>query len=126
MLPRAQVLVCTLPLTTETVRIVSAEVLALLPRGVFVVNVGRGEHLDEAALLEALDTGQVAGAFLDVFATEPLPAQHPFWRHPAIRITPHIASRTQPSRVAPQVLENVRRLRAGEALLNLVDPQAGY
>ncbi|MCZ4311954.1 glyoxylate/hydroxypyruvate reductase A [Comamonadaceae bacterium G21597-S1] len=126
LLPHAQVLVCTLPLTDQTSGIIDAALLASLPRGAFVVNVGRGAHLDESALLAALDTGQVSGAFLDVFSTEPLPAGHALWRHPAVRITPHVASRTQPARVAPQVVENLRRLRAGEPLLNLVDPVAGY
>lgn len=125
-LPRAQVLVCTLPLTPETAGIIGARTLELLPRGAFLVNVGRGGHVDEDALLAALERGHLAGAFLDVFATEPLPAQHPFWRHPAVRMTPHAASRTQAHRVAPQIVENLSRLRAGEPLLNLVDPAAGY
>jgi len=126
LLPRSQVLVCTLPLTAETAGIVSADLLGRLPAGSFLVNVGRGQHVDETALLAALDSGHVAGAFLDVFAQEPLPAQHPFWQHPRVRITPHVASRTKPSRVAPQIIDNLRRLRAGEPLLNLVDPHAGY
>lgn len=126
LLPRAQILVCTLPLTPDTAGLVSAELLSQLPAGAFVVNVSRGDLLDEAALLAALDGGRLAGAFLDVTVQEPLPAGHPLWRHPAVRITPHVGSRTQPGRVAPQIVENLRRLRAGEPLLNLVDPAAGY
>ncbi|MBT2326866.1 glyoxylate/hydroxypyruvate reductase A [Variovorax paradoxus] len=126
MLPRAQVLICTLPLTDETAGIVSADVLASLPQGAYFVNVGRGAHVDEDALLEALNADRLAGAFLDVFKHEPLPPAHPFWVHPRVRVTPHVASRTPPHRVAPQVIANVLRLRAGEPLMNLVDAAAGY
>lgn len=123
---RAQVLICTLPLTDETAFIINEELLAAMPVGAYFVNVGRGQHVDEEALLRALDKGSLSGAFLDVFAQEPLPGHHPFWRHPRVQVTPHVASRTLAGRVAPQVLENVRRLRAGQPLMNLVDPSTGY
>jgi glyoxylate/hydroxypyruvate reductase A len=77
-------------------------------------------------VLRALDTGQLAGAALDVFDPEPLPPDSPFWTHPKVVLTPHAASVTIPSSVAPQVIENIRRARAGEPILNLVDPATGY
>jgi glyoxylate/hydroxypyruvate reductase A len=77
-------------------------------------------------LIAALDSGQLSGATLDVFRREPLPAEHPFWRHPKVAITPHVASLAKPDSVADQILENLRRLRAGAPLLNQVDRQAGY
>ena len=126
MLAQTRILVCLLPLTPATAGILNAATFAAMPRGGYVINAGRGGHLVEADLIPALDSGQLAGATLDVFAAEPLPAGHPFWDHPAITVTPHNASVTDPRSVAAQVAENIRRLRAGEALLNPVDPAAGY
>jgi glyoxylate/hydroxypyruvate reductase len=126
MLPQAQVLVCALPLTAETEGIISAQVLGCLPPKSFFVNVGRGLHVDEVALQAALDSGRLAGAFLDVFAEEPLAPGHSFWLDARVQITPHVASRTRPSRVAPQIIDNLLRLRTGQPLLNLVRPEAGY
>ncbi|WP_342133557.1 2-hydroxyacid dehydrogenase [Hydrogenophaga sp. OTU3427] len=126
LLPQAQVLVCALPLTPQTTGIVDQALLAQLPTGAYLVNVGRGAHVDESALLSALDSGRLAGAFLDVVTTEPLPNGHPLWRHPAVQLTPHVASRTQPALVVPQIVENLRRLRQGEPLMNRIDPAAGY
>jgi len=80
----------------------------------------------DSALLEALDSGRVAGAALDVFEPEPLPPEHPYWYHPKVVMTPHAASITIPESVAPQVVENLGRLRRGEPLVNLVDFAAGY
>jgi glyoxylate/hydroxypyruvate reductase A len=91
-----------------------------------VLNAARGGHVVDAALLAALESGQVAGAALDVFEPEPLPPEHPYWGHPRVVITPHAASITIPDSVAPQVVENIRSARAGQPLLNLVDFAAGY
>ncbi len=125
-LRRSTVLVCLLPLTGETEGIIDAVTLALLPAGAYVVNCARGAHLVEQDLLAALDRGHIAGATLDVFRREPLPAEHPFWRHPKVRITPHIAGMTNPSTTAPQLVENIRRLREGLPPLNPVDRIRGY
>jgi glyoxylate/hydroxypyruvate reductase A len=126
MLADTDILVCLLPLTPATHGILNAETFAAMPRGSYVINAGRGGHLVEADLLAALQSGQIAGATLDVFGTEPLPADHPFWDHPAITVTPHNASVTDPRSVAAQVAENIRRLLTGEPLLNQVDRSAGY
>lgn len=120
------ILVCMLPLTADTENILDARLLALLPRGAKLVNVARGRHLVEADLLAALDDGHVAHATLDVFRTEPLPAEHPFWGHPRIRVLPHTASYSQAEIAAEVVAENLRRLESGRPLLHLVDRSRGY
>ena len=119
-------LVCLLPLTDATRGILGVEVFAGLPHGAAVINVGRGGHLDQAALLAALASGQVSRAILDVTDPEPLPAGHPFWRHPLIVVTPHVASMTQPETAAPVMLENLRRHQRGEPLVGLIDRGRGY
>lgn len=120
------VLVCLLPLTPETEGILNRETFSKLKPGAFLINVARGKHLVEEDLLEALEKGQLSGARLDVFLREPLPSDHPFWSHPRIQITPHISSLTEPKAVAPQILENYRRVCRGLEPLNRVDPQRGY
>ncbi len=122
----ADILVCMLPLTPDTEGILDARTLALLPRGARLVNVARGRHLVEADLLAALDDGQLAHATLDVFRIEPLPAEHPFWAHPRIRVLPHTASYSQAEVAAEVVVENLRRLQGGRPLLYLVDRRRGY
>ena len=122
----AQIVVLLLPLTAETENLLDATRLALLPRGAFVINPGRGPLIDDDALLAALDDGQVAHATLDVFRTEPLPPEHPYWAHPQVTVTPHIASETRPATAAKVIAENVRRCEAGEPLLFLVDRDLGY
>ncbi|MBP2230313.1 glyoxylate/hydroxypyruvate reductase A [Azospirillum agricola] len=126
MLARTNTLVCLLPLTPDTQGILNAALFAALPAGAVVINAARGRHLVEADLLAALDSGHLRGASLDVTVTEPLPPGHPFWRHPKIRITPHVAAVTHPSLSAAQVAEAVRAFRAGEPLPNLVDRKRGY
>lgn len=123
---RSDILICLLPLTPETRGVIDARLLALLPRGAFVINGARGGHVVDADLLAALDSGQVAGAALDVFQPEPLPADHPYWMHPRVVMTPHAASITIPESAAPQVAENIRRVREGREPINLVDFAAGY
>jgi glyoxylate/hydroxypyruvate reductase A len=97
-----------------------------LPQGAVIVNPGRGPLIDDAALLAALDSGHLGHATLDVFRVEPLPADHPFWAHPRVTVTPHIASETRPETAAQVIAENIRRGEAGEPLLHVVDRSAGY
>ncbi len=125
-LARTEILVCMLPLTGHTTGILDATTFARLPRGACLINVARGAHLVEADLIAALDSGQLAGATLDVFRDEPLPASHPLWRHPKVLITPHVASYCSPATAAEGVVENIRRARAGQPLLHQVDRRQGY
>jgi glyoxylate/hydroxypyruvate reductase len=125
-LARTEILVCLLPLTRETRHIVNRDVLYQLPRGAKLINCGRGGTVDETALLAALQDGQIAGATLDVFETEPLPTDHPFWTMDQVLVLPHTASIAVPEIAARDVVENIRRLRAGQALHNIVDRARGY
>ena len=122
----SDILICLLPLTSATVNILNHETFKQLPRGAFIINVARGEHLVEDDLLEAIEEGQLSGACLDVFPVEPLPKDHIFWHHPKITVTPHIASITSLKSVAPQIIENYRRLKGGKPLLNIVSREKGY
>ena len=125
-LARSEILVVLLPLTRETAGILDARAMSLLPRGAAILNPGRGALIDDDALLAALDSGQVGHATLDVFATEPLPPEHPYWVHPRVTVTPHIAANTRPDTSAAAIAENIRRGEAGEPFLNLVDRRLGY
>jgi len=125
-LREAEIVVLLLPDTPDTENTLDGRALALLARGAVIVNPGRGPLIDDDALLAALDTGQIAHATLDVFRTEPLPADHPYWAHPKVTVTPHIASETRPISASRVIAENIRRGEAGEPFLHLVDRQAGY
>jgi glyoxylate/hydroxypyruvate reductase len=125
-LGRLDVLVCLLPLTPETDGIIDRQTFSTLPAGAYLINVARGGHVIEDDLLAALDSGHLAGATLDVFRQEPLPEDHPFWGHPSVVVTPHVASQTDPRSAADEVAANIRRIRAGEPPINIADPAKGY
>jgi glyoxylate/hydroxypyruvate reductase A len=125
-LTRARIVVTLLPATPDTENLLDARRLAWLPMGAMIVNPGRGSLIDDQALLDALASGRVAQATLDVFRTEPLPPEHPFWAHPRVTVTPHVAAETRPDSASRVVAENLRRLAAGEPLMHLVDRRAGY
>jgi len=125
-LAKAEILCVILPLTPETECIVNARTLAMLPKGAFLINAGRGPLIDDEALLAALASGRVAHVTLDVFREEPLPADHPFWRHPQITVTPHIAAFTRYKTGAEAILAQIERDMNGQPLLHIVDRSRGY
>lgn len=125
-LSKTGILVCMLPRTAQTENILNKETFSCLSKGAYLINLGRGEHLVEEDLIPAIESGQLSGACLDVQREEPLPASHPFWAHPKIRITPHIASITNPATAAPQVLDNYHRALQGEPLMGVVSIEKGY
>lgn len=125
-LKQCNILVCLLPLTEDTRHILNKDTLALLPSGAYLINPARGGHINEQDLLEAIQSKHISGALLDVFETEPLGKDHPFWQEPTIEITPHIAAMTNPMTASQQVAENFQRLREGKLPNNLVDLDRGY
>ncbi len=125
-LERTEILVCLLPLTAATQGIVNRRTLAALPEGAFFINAARGGHVVEQDLLAALDSGHIAGAALDVFRAEPLPGDSPFWDHPKVLITPHVASISMPQSSAAEIADCIRRVRQGRRLKNIVDRTRGY
>ena len=125
-LARTDILICLLPLTDGTRGILCKPLFDQLPRGAALINVGRGGHLVQQDLLQALDEGQLSRAVLDVCEPEPLPPEHPFWHHPKVVLTPHIASMTQPETAVEAVIDNLRRHRLGLPMEGLVDRARGY
>lgn len=122
----AEILVLLVPLTPATENILNAERLSWLAPGAFVINPGRGPLIDDEALLAALDSGHIAHATLDVFRTEPLPEDHPYWAHPNVTVTPHIASHTRPETASRTAVANILRGVRALPFENLVDRRRGY
>ena len=125
-LAAAHIVVNLLPLTPTTQALFGAKTLAQMRAGASLVNLARGGHVVDAALLAALDSGHLQHAVLDVFATEPLPADHPYWRHPRVTVLPHVAAQTDPRSAALIAANNVRAFRAGRVPANLVNRTRGY
>jgi glyoxylate/hydroxypyruvate reductase A len=125
-LQATRVLVNLMPLTPETENILNRAHLSQLKVGGYVINVARGKHLVDDDLIALIDSGHLAGATLDVFRTEPLPADHPFWQHPGITVTPHTSARTLRDESIAQIVGKMQALARGEAINGVVDPQRGY
>jgi glyoxylate/hydroxypyruvate reductase len=130
-LRRTDILVCLLPLTAETRHILNGDLFAKLnrssPMGApVVINAGRGGLQNEVDVLACLDDGTLGGVSLDVYATEPLPPESPFWSHPKVVLTPHNAADTDPDQISRYVARQISRFEAGEKLENVVDPARGY
>ncbi len=125
-LKNTSILICLLPLTSETENILSKELFEKLPNGAYLINIARGQHLVEQDLLEMLDKEHLSGASLDVFRTEPLPEEHPFWKHPKVHVSPHIASVTDPKKVVSQLMENYDRLQNDKPMKNVVELEKEY
>ncbi len=125
-LQKVNTLICLLPLTPETKGVLDASIFSQLPQGSYLINLGRGDHLVEKDLINAIESGKIVSAYLDVFQQEPLPSAHPFWTHPQVFITPHIASITDPGEAAHQFALNHKRLQMGKALVNQIDRKKGY
>ena len=125
-LAATRVLVNLMPLTPETENILNHANLSLLQQGGYVINVARGKHLVEEDLITLIDSGHLSGATLDVFRTEPLPVDHPFWRHPKITVTPHTSARTLREESIAQIVGKIQALQRGQAINGVVDSQRGY
>ena len=126
LLSGTDILICLLPLTNSTTGIINKSLIAELPRGASVVNLSRGAHVVEQDLLDALDSGHLSRAVLDAFNVEPLASTHPFWAHPSITVTPHVAAITDPVTSIPEVVENIERVCSGRQPRYLVDVKSGY
>jgi glyoxylate/hydroxypyruvate reductase A len=125
-LAATRVLVNLMPLTPETENILNHATLSQLQKGGYVINVARGKHLVDDDLLALIDSGHLAGAALDVFRTEPLPAEHVFWQHPKITVTPHTSARTLREESIAQIVGKMQALQRGEPIKGVVDHQRGY
>jgi glyoxylate/hydroxypyruvate reductase A len=121
-----RVLICLLPLTPETENIMNLDTMSKLMPGSYVINVARGAHLVDEDLIALLDSGHLAGATLDVFRTEPLPPEHPFWHHPKVTITPHTSARTLRDESIAQIAGKIAALERGEPIAGVVDTRRGY
>jgi len=121
-----RVLVNLLPLTPHTENLLNMATLSQLRPGAYLINIARGRHVVDEDLLALLDSGQMAGATLDVFRTEPLPAEHPFWHHPRVTVTPHIAGRTMLQDTVQQIASKIAALQKGERIEGVVDRARGY
>ena len=126
LLEQTDILICLLPLTPDTEDILDATTLGALPRGAALINAARGKHVVDDDLIEALDSGQLSGATLDVFREEPLPGGHPFWSHPKIILYPHAAAWTLPESAAPVIADNIRRAHDGTELSGRINVRRGY
>lgn len=122
----SRIVINVLPLTDETTGILNTQTFSHMPRGSYIINIGRGEHLDETALLPALDQGQLAGAVLDVFRQEPLPESHPFWDDARIHITPHISGATNLALAMKQIAAKIAALHVGQTISGIVNRRTGY
>ena len=125
-LKSADILICTLPLTKETEGILNSEVFDILPKGSYLINIGRGEHLIDNDLISAIEKGQLSGAALDVFHIEPLPKNHPFWKNEKILITPHTAGNINPKSAVKKILHNYEAMKKGEKLVDAINLKRGY
>ncbi|MDA0340806.1 MAG: glyoxylate/hydroxypyruvate reductase A [Proteobacteria bacterium] len=125
-LNRTDILCCLLPLTPDTAGIIHVDTLAALPKGAFVINAGRGQHVVDEDLLAALDSGHIAGAALDVFHQEPLPPEHPYWAHPKVQVWPHVSAQSNADSAAAQVTDAIEKVFAGLDPNNLVDRERQY
>ena len=125
-LQASRILVNLMPLTPETENILNQDTLSQLQPGGYLINVARGKHLVEEDLIALIDSGHLAGATLDVFRTEPLPAGHPFWQHPRITVTPHTSARTLREQSIAQIVGKIQALQRGEPIRGVVDPVRGY
>ena len=125
-LSQCDYIINTLPLTEQTQGLIDYERLCRFKKNAWFINVGRGATVVEPDLLRALDQGGLAGAWLDVFEAEPLPPAHPFWDHPKVRLTPHIAGLTDPSDAAEQIIQSYNRVILGQPPAHLIDREKGY
>lgn len=125
-LGQTDIAVCLLPLTRETVGIFNARTFAMMPRGAMLINVGRGKHVVEADLIEALDSGQLSYAALDALWPEPLPPESPLWLHPKVTVMPHVARRPTVAQLVTEIAANIRSMEAGGRLLQEIDIAMGY
>jgi glyoxylate/hydroxypyruvate reductase A len=125
-LARSELLMLFLPATPSTAGLLGRERIARLPPGAAIANLSRGELVDEAALLDALDSGAVGAAYLDVFRHEPLARGHAFWSHPRVDITPHVAALTDVDAACEQVAAKILRFEAGDEITGIVDRRRGY
>jgi glyoxylate/hydroxypyruvate reductase A len=125
-LEKAKIAILLLPDTPATNNTFDADALAMMPEGAIIINPGRGPLIDDEALLVALDSNHIAHATLDTFRVEPLPENHPYWTHPNVTVTPHVAAETRPKHSSLTIAENIRRGEVGEPFLHLVDRGVGY